>query len=200
MKKMELLSKDILGVIASYLELKDILNLCISNTNFERKIGQNKDFWNRKLKQDYNIDTRKIYLQFYQEDLRDIKEDVYSIRDKKQTRELCLAAVKRQGRTLKYIKNQTEEICLAAVQENRKALKYVKNQTEEMCLIAVSRDGFLLKYVKNQTVDICMAAIRSDSPALSYVDSSLIEEVKSKLQSEGYDLKFYMSNFNKINI
>ncbi|MFQ9152016.1 MAG: DUF4116 domain-containing protein [Blautia sp.] len=36
----------------------------------------------------------------------------------KQTPEICLAAVKVDGRALRYVKEQTNEICLAAVQQD----------------------------------------------------------------------------------
>ena len=51
-------------------------------------------------------------------------------------REECLAAVKQDGCTLKYVEDQDLEICLAAVKEDGWALKYVKEQYKEECKAA----------------------------------------------------------------
>ena len=53
--------------------------------------------------------------------------DIPSI--KKQTPELCLAAVKENGLALQFVKNKTAKICLEAVKQNRDAIKYVKDTT-----------------------------------------------------------------------
>ena len=44
-----------------------------------------------------------------------------------QTVEICLEAVKRDGRTLKYIKNQTLEICREAVKNDSVAKNYISD-------------------------------------------------------------------------
>ena len=41
------------------------------------------------------------------------------------TKEKALAAVKKDGLALQYVKEQTPEICLTAVQQNGHALEYV---------------------------------------------------------------------------
>ena len=43
--------------------------------------------------------------------------------------ENCLAAVKRDGYNLRFVKNQTPEICLVAVKENGNAFQYVEEQS-----------------------------------------------------------------------
>ena len=58
--------------------------------------------------------------------------------------EQCLAAVKRNGCALQYVKDQTPEICLAAVKQDGYSLRYVKDQTPEICLEAVKRNGFVI--------------------------------------------------------
>ncbi|CCL32355.1 hypothetical protein BN174_4080001 [Clostridioides difficile E15] len=77
----------------------------------------------------------------------------------KRTTELYLLDKRRLSKLymiLNKIKNrilnkQIKEICLEAVKQNGKALQYVKDQTEEMCLIAVRQDNRNVKYVKNLT-------------------------------------------------
>ena len=83
--------------------------------------------------------------------------------------EYCLAAVKRDGYNLRFVKNQTPEICLVAVKENGYALKFVKEQTPEICLEAVKEDGHALEFVKEQTFEICLEAIKETGLALEYV-------------------------------
>ncbi|MDK3168075.1 DUF4116 domain-containing protein [Clostridioides difficile] len=77
----------------------------------------------------------------------------------KRTTELYLLDKRRLSKlymVLKKIKNrisnkQIKEICLEAVKQNGKALQYVKDQTEEMCLIAVREDKENIQYVNNLT-------------------------------------------------
>src|SRR5574344_1247767 len=63
----------------------------------------------------------------------------------------CIAAVKRDGYALRFVKNQTPEICLEAVKRNGFAIKFVKKQTPDICLEAIKRNGLALEYVKEQT-------------------------------------------------
>ena len=99
-----------------------------------------------------------------------VKHDKYLLRYiKNQTPEICLEAVKQNGRALIYVKNQTPEICLEAVKQNGWALIYVKNQTPEICLEAVKQDGYLLVFVNNQTPEICLEAVKQDGYSLLYV-------------------------------
>ena len=86
-----------------------------------------------------------------------------------QTPEICLIAVKKNGRSLKYVKNQTEDICLEAVKQDGMVLKYVENQNEQICLEAVKQNGYALQYVKDQTFEICLTAVRREPFALRYV-------------------------------
>ena len=52
------------------------------------------------------------------------------------------------------LKEQTLEICLEAVRQNGKALRFVREQTLEICLEAVSQNGYALEYVKEETPEI----------------------------------------------
>ena len=56
---------------------------------------------------------------------------------------------------LEYVKEQTPEICLEAVRRNGRVLRYVKEQTSEICLEAVKQNGYALNFVKEQTPEIC---------------------------------------------
>jgi hypothetical protein len=94
--------------------------------------------------------------------------------------EICMAAVQRNGYTIKFVKDQTPEICLAAVKQNGQALEYVKKQTPEICLAAVQKCGMALEFVKKQTLEICTAAIDAAIAAnmtevIDFVDTTKFE-------------------------
>jgi len=90
--------------------------------------------------------------------VRDLNDD--------ETKELCLAAVKLDGRMLQCVpkKMRTKEICLAAVKEYGGALESVPEQlrTEEMCLAAAKQNGWALEYVPEQlrTEEMYLAAAK----------------------------------------
>jgi Domain of unknown function (DUF4116) len=86
-----------------------------------------------------------------------------------QTEEICIEAVKLNGRALRDVQRQTEAMCMEAVKQNGFALKYVKKQTEAICMEAVKQDGCALKYVKKQTETICIEAVKQNPFALRYV-------------------------------
>ena len=95
------------------------------------------------------------------------------------TEELCLIAVRADGKTLKEIpkKCQTEMICIEAVKQNGEALKHVSKKliTYEMCKIAVTNNGEALNFVPDKYKDgkLCEIAIANSGSALAYVPESL---------------------------
>ncbi len=93
---------------------------------------------------------------------------------KEQNLEICLAAVKQDGWSLYYVKEQTPEICLAAVSQEGVALLHVIEQTLEICLAAVSKNGMALQCVREQTLEICQAAVKNNYKALNYVDAAFL--------------------------
>jgi hypothetical protein len=107
---------------------------------------------------------------------------------KEQTEEICLAALQKDGLSLKYVKVQTPEMCRVAVQEIGLALLYVREQTPELCLAAVKQRGDALDAVREQTDDICLAAVQQDGMALKFV----------KKQTEAICLAAMKQNVNAI--
>lgn len=93
----------------------------------------------------------------------------FSVPEEYRTHDVCLAAVKKNWRSLEYVTNQTEEMCWEAINQNGEALEYVKNQTEEMCLAAVESYWPALDFVKNQTEEMCLTAVKEDCMALEMV-------------------------------
>ena len=96
-----------------------------------------------------------------QEYIEKVKQDGFYLKRilKNQTREICLAAVRRNGMALQFVKEQTEEICLEAVKQKGSALKYVKNQTPEICLEAVKSNGRALEYTEEQTEELMLISL-----------------------------------------
>ena len=97
--------------------------------------------------------------------------------------ELCLKAVKLNGRALKHVpeKFRTAEVCLEAVKEDGWALEYLpkKLRTAELCLEAVKQNGEALEYVPKElrTAELCLEAVKQDGEALQFVPKSLEAEV-----------------------
>lgn len=75
-----------------------------------------------------------------------------------QTLELCMAAMRRDGMALEYVRAQTPDICLAAVQQNGLALKHVRVQTYAICMAAVRQNANALDFVRDKQPDIYRAA------------------------------------------
>ena len=88
---------------------------------------------------------------------------------KRQTPELCMAAVQNYGRALQFVQHQTPELCLAAVQNYGLALRFVQHQTPELCMAAIQQDSSALRFVKHQTPAICLAAVQQDGVTLRFV-------------------------------
>ena len=136
-----------------------------------------KDLTKEQLKEIANIKKNPQGLKDYELDMQfeelclaAVKKDGTALKwVKDQTPEICLAAVKQNGLALEYVKDQTPEICLTAVKKNVAALEYVKDQTPEVCLAAVKKDGTALQWVKEQTLEVCLAAVKKDMVALEYV-------------------------------
>lgn len=104
--------------------------------------------------------------------------------------------------TLKDIKNlgkgeiisYTEDEALAAVKKDGNALRYVREQTHEICLAAVERNEYALKYVKEQTPEICLAAVKENRDALRYVDPSVFQDEEETITVNGKKYKLVKDN------
>ena len=69
------------------------------------------------------------------------REKLMAEYDKWTDEKVCLAAVQRNGYSLRYVKDQTEKVCLAAVQRNGDSLQYVKDRkTYEKIVIERTKD------------------------------------------------------------
>ena len=94
-----------------------------------------------------------------------------------QTEDLCLMLATKFGK-LSGIKKQTYKICLAAVKADGLSLRYIdldKDHYYDLCLAAVHQNGLALQYVDQRYIDnyydICVAAVNQTGDALQYVGS-----------------------------
>jgi hypothetical protein len=65
---------------------------------------------------------------------------------------------------LHHVNRQTEDLCLAAVRRNGYVLCFVQHQTEAICLAAVENDPTALFSVRNRTPAVCSAAVKFFCP------------------------------------
>ena len=77
---------------------------------------------------------------------------------------VCLATVRKQGRTLQFVPDEfkTHELCLAAVRQYAWALEFVPEElrTPEICLAAVEQNAWTLQLVpeESRTAELVLAA------------------------------------------
>jgi len=89
----------------------------------------------------------------------------------KQTREMCLRAVRRNGNALQHVKlKQWPKLCMIAVRSRSFALRFVVRQTRKLCLAAVQKNGWSLRFVRKQTPEIVVAAVKKHPMAIEDVE------------------------------
>jgi hypothetical protein len=80
--------------------------------------------------------------------IREITDEV------KNTKGMDLSAAKRNGESIKFMKNPSEKVQLAAVNQNEDAIMYIENPSEAVQLAVVSLDSNLIRYIKNPTEEV----------------------------------------------
>ena len=112
-------------------------------------------------------------------------------------REICLEAVRKNGKALKFVpdklKEEHPELCLEAVRQNGKAILFAP-WTTELWLEAVRNNGDLIEYLpyRPENKDIFLEALRNKGKALRHLypgrrtKDLCLEAVKS----DGEALKF----------
>ncbi|ENY8693072.1 hypothetical protein I6A75_16850 [Clostridioides difficile] len=92
-------------------------------------------------------------------DLDKIRKYPWDLKNAKtQTYEMCIEAVKRDGRLLKDIRwnelslseKQIFNLCIIAVRQNGLALEFIENQRNEICMEALKQNELAIKYVKDK--------------------------------------------------
>jgi hypothetical protein len=91
------------------------------------------------------------------------------IDEKAQTPDICLYAVRQNGRALQYVKNPTPLMEHEAVRQTGRAVAFVREQTRDLCVAAVKQNGLWLKYVRHPDKTVIMMAVHNNPMALKYV-------------------------------
>lgn len=108
----------------------------------------------------------------YHVHLATVNPDVLQyLQPEQQTEELCLAAVRVSGRTLKWVNRPTPPVCWAAVRQSGLAIEHVPAalQTEELSLEAVRSNADALFWVAAPSQAVQLAAVQTDGQALRYI-------------------------------
>jgi hypothetical protein len=132
----------------------------------------------------------------------------------------CRHLVSRDGNILQEIEEQTPDVCLAAIKQNPKSIRYVKDQTEELCDIVVSQCGYSVQYVRNPTFknairsvkvtpkslqylskkmpELCMLAVVANGDALAFVEEQTDELCFAAVRNYGIALRFVKNQTDEL--
>jgi len=103
---------------------------------------------------------------------------------------MCLEAVKKNGKSIKYINNPTEEMQLEAVKQDGYSIKYIKNPTKEMCMEAINDYGQSIQFIKNPTEEMCLEAVKQNSLAILNIENPTEEMCLEAVKKEGNIIEF----------
>jgi hypothetical protein len=82
---------------------------------------------------------------------------------------LCILALEKNHKNLKFIKNQTEEMCKKAIENEPMLLEFVINQNDNLCMYAVTKNPEAIRFVINQNDNLCMYAVTKNPEAIRFV-------------------------------
>lgn len=101
------------------------------------------------------------------------------------TYELCLEAVKKDGRNIQYVNLEfkTRELCIEALNNNCDLL-FINNKTDEYCKIALSKSYMQLISISNPSDEICKYAISINGNSIFYINKNKINIELYKLAIE----------------
>ena len=124
----------------------------------------------------------------------------YSIRDVRQTEELCLSAVRKDGRVLEFVNYKTRSVCLEAIVQCPWALKFVPSTEpfySELAELAVRLDPDTIRLVDptDQTENMQRAALVNPRN-IEYVSLTphQLEKYSSRLIRQDPDLVWMFPN------
>jgi hypothetical protein len=101
-----------------------------------------------------------------------------------------LAAVKKNGWAIQYIKNPSEALQLIAVQQNGYAIKYIKKPSEALQLAAVQQDGWAIQYIKKPRLEIQIAAVQQDYRAIQYIKNPSEAVQLAAVKKNGWAIEY----------
>lgn len=99
-----------------------------------------------------------------------------------QTKELCEAAVRKDGLAIRHIKNPSNALCAMAIEQNPAAFTWMPlNLRRDFCDQALRIDGLMLEHISEQTEELCIAAVLQNPAAMWFVDDRFADAAKKAL-------------------
>ena len=86
------------------------------------------------------------------------------------------------------LNNKTKEIQLAAVKRDGYSIQYIINPSEEIQLEAVKQDGLLIQYINNPSEEVQLEAVKNDIYSIHYINN--IDNILNKYYN--YELYKYL--------
>ena len=99
-------------------------------------------------------------------DIFENNTDINNMSDEEQ-----LAAVKRDGWAIRFIKNPSIEVQLAAVKQYVYAIQWIENPSPAVQLAAVKQDGYVIQYIKDPSIEVQLAAAKKSGYAIKYIEN-----------------------------
>jgi hypothetical protein len=123
-----------------------------------------------------------------------VQKDGYSIRFiKNPSEDIKLAAVHRYGYAINYIKNPSESVQLAAVQQNGYSIQHIENPSEAIQLAAVKQNGYSIQIIKNPSEAVQLAAVHQFGYAIHYIKNPSEDIQLAAVQQNRYSI-LYIKN------
>jgi hypothetical protein len=117
--------------------------------------ARDKDISKDKMK--YFIKDHPVLSKFFKKFMnKDIKLILkYTNPDK----DVQMAAVQQNGKTIQYIDNPDKDVQMAVVQQDAYAIRHIKNPDKDVQIAAVQQNGRIIKNIKSPHPDVQVAAI-----------------------------------------
>lgn len=120
------------------------------------------------------------------------------IREIPQTYELCLAAVQKDGRMLKYVKNKTLPIMIAALDQNINVFKDIVDPCDDIIKYALSKDGKMIYHLENKTDEYYNIALEQNGYIIADIKNPTEEQKLTAVKQDGFALKFIKNPSDEI--
>ena len=119
---------------------------------------------------------------------------------------------KKDGYTLRYVKEQCTDLCRIAVQTHlgiiqrgfknefwlSETFRYIVDQTPELCLLVIKGDADCISSIRNQTREICLEAVRRKGRSLRYIVEKTPEICLEAVKQNGNALQFVQNQTPEI--
>ena len=110
--------------------------------------------------------------------------------------DIIMAAVKKNGNVIKFIKNQSFEMRKIAIESNPLSVQYMDDLEEELQVLAVKLLWNSLKYIKNPSYKVLEEAVKVKGWAIQYIEAP-DEKLCLLAVNNDYDAIKYIKNPSK---